>query len=233
MKKIEVFATMLGTAVLFTQAIAAPVVHHNEAAFRAAGGATTTYGFETNGVVEGVDLASPVPASDLDNNFRLDYTNLNAFQIIDSAADPGVVDGTHSLFTHSQFAAGISNYQITFSNFGGSNESITAFGLTITDFASNLSANDPPVSITYDTGGLSGTLLSIAGGQAEYTQNFIGLTVDPVDAFASITLTLNDNLSGFQSFDEVIYSRTQIPEPGSLALLGLGLAGLSVLRRRR
>lgn len=224
-------AMIVGGVSLSTSTSAATVVYNDKAAFQAAAGATTTYGFETHGVVEGDDLLSPVPASQLDNNFDLAHTNLNAISIEDNAAAPGVVDGTHYLFTHSVAPPFASDYTLTFSNFSGSNNEITAFGLTITDFASFLTEEDGPVTITYDTGTMTGTLLSILGGQPPFTQNFVGLTVDSVDAFTSITLTMNDNLSGFQDFDEVIYSQaTSVPVPESdtsmLAFLGLGLGAI-------
>lgn len=83
------------------------------------------------------------------------------------------------------------------------------------------------VTISYDTGSLAGVLLSVVGGQPDFTQNFVGLLVDPAEAFTSITIVLNDNLSGFQDFDEVIFSQpAAVPEPGTLALLGIGIAAL-------
>ena len=83
------------------------------------------------------------------------------------------------------------------------------------------------MTIAYDTGGLTGTLFSIIGPQPDYTQNFVGLTVDGADAFTSITLTLNDINSGFQYFDEVIYSQVApIPEPSTIVLFGVGFLGI-------
>lgn len=208
---------------------AAATVFNDEAAFRAASGPVTTYGFEIHTLAESTNLASPLLAVQLDNSFGLAYSGLNAFQIVDNAADPNVVDGTHFLFTHSSAAA--PNYSLTFSNFGGINAAVTAFGLTVVDFASNI---QEAVTITFDTGVLAGTLLSVVGGQDDFTQNFIGLTVNPGEAFGSITLTLNDTSSGFQSFDRVLFSAqpAAIPEPATLLLIGLGGLLMAWLRAR-
>jgi hypothetical protein len=232
MKHFHSIAAIIVIATIGTPAAAAPITYNDKAIFLGAAGSSTIYGFEAHNLGEGVELVSPLSAGNLDNNFDLAVTNLNSLKIINNVADPGVVDGTHSLFTHS-YAPPVPNYTLTFANFGGASAGITAFGLTITDFASGLTANDPAVSITYQAGGLSGTLLNVLMGQADYTQNFIGLTVDPVDAFSSITLTFTDNQSGMQWFDEVIYSQeAQVPEPGTLALTGLAALALGWARRR-
>ncbi len=232
MKRLPAIALIAGMSAIAASVAAAPVVYNNEAAFRAAAGLATTYGFENHGVVEGAELAfsSPLSAAQLDGNFDLAYANFNGFQIVDNAAATGVADGSHYLFTHSSGAA--SDYSLVFSNFGGANASVTAFGFTITDFASNINDNNP-VTIAYSAGGPAGILLSILGGQPDFTQNFVGLTVDAVDAFSSISITLNDNLSGFQDFDEVIYSQVAaIPEPGTFALVLLAVAALAWQRRK-
>jgi hypothetical protein len=226
-KRILASLVVLGSMWGAQSAQSAAIVFNDEAAFRAAAGAVTTYSFETHGVVESTHLASPVSAVQLDNSFNIGYTGLNLFEIVDAAADPGAVDGTHFLFTHSQATS--PTYSLTFSNFGSVNALVTAFGLTVVDFASNI---QNPTEITYDTGALSGTLLSVPGGQPDFTQNFVGLIVDPSEAFNSITLVLNDVNSGFQSFDEVIFSRAAaIPNPSTLLLLCLGGLALALQRR--
>lgn len=201
---------------------------NDEQAFRTAAGLATEYGFEVNGLSENVnDLPpSPVPASDFDNHFDIAYTNLNGFNVANSPGSTCNADGVKSLFTHSVGAA--NDYTLTFSNFANSGQAITAFGLTVCDFASNISE---PVEITYDTGTRSGTLLMVPSGQPDFSLNFVGIVVKPDDAFTSITLTLDDNMSGFQNFDEVIY--TPLPEPGFLLSLAAGVAGVAALARLR
>jgi hypothetical protein len=183
-------------------ALSEPVVYNDEAAFRTAAGTVSTYGFEVHGLVEGTDYSgsSPILATDLNGHFDLAFTGLNWFEIVDDAADPGVADGTHTVFTHSVYPG--DNYTLTFSNFAGADESVRAFGITITDFASSIT---DPATITYDTGAFTGTLLYVPGGQPDYTQNFVGIVADASEAFTSITLTMDDTLSGMQYFDEAIY----------------------------
>jgi len=197
----------------------------DELAFRAEAGVVTTYGFEVNGLSENVnDLPpSPVPASDFDGHFDIAYTNLNGFNVANSPGSSCNTDGVKSLFSHSVVA---SDYTLTFSNFGNAGQAITAFGLTVCDFASNISV---PAEITYDTGTRSGTLLAVPNGQPDFSLNFMGLVVKPSDAFTSITLTFDDNLSGFQNFDEVIYA----PEPSFLGGIAAAMGFLGLLARRR
>jgi hypothetical protein len=95
------------------------------------------------------------------------------------------------------------DYSLTFSNFGGADRRITDFGLSVCDFANGLSE---PARITYNTGTESGTLLPVPSGQPPYTSNFVGVVVCPEAAFDTITLTFDDNASGMQWLDEVIYS---------------------------
>lgn len=200
-------AMVLAILAVGTAALAVPVVYNDEAAFRAAAGTVTTYGFETHGLVEDTDYSgsSPILASDLDGHFDLAFTGLNLFEIFENASDPGVADGTHTVFTHSIYPG--TDYTLTFSNFAGAGEAARAFGITITDFASGITE---PATITYDTGDFSGTLLYVPGGQPDYTQNFVGIIADAAESFMSITLTMDDTLSGFQYFDEAIYKLVSV-----------------------
>ncbi|MBN2170606.1 MAG: hypothetical protein JW819_04695 [Candidatus Krumholzibacteriota bacterium] len=195
-------ALVVAILAISAAALSAPVVYNDEAAFRTAAGTVTTYGFETHGLVEGTDYSgsSPILAGDLSGHFDLAFTGLNLFEIIEDAGGPGVADGTRTVFTHSIYPG--TSYTLTFSNFAGAGESVRMFGITIIDFASNIT---DPATITYDTGTSSGTLLYVPGGQPDYTQNFVGIIADASEAFTSITLTMDDTLSGFQYFDEAIY----------------------------
>jgi len=171
--------------------------------FRDAADSWTRYGFRYHDLSGDLsDLpASPVDASDFDDHFDIGYSNLDAFNVLEESDGPCTLGGSRSLFTHSVGSA--DNYTLTFSNFEGRDSPVTAFGVTVCDFASHMST---PASITFDTGTSSGTLLTVPGGQPSYTQNFVGIVVDPEDAFTSITLTFDDNESGSQRFDIVHYT---------------------------
>ncbi len=81
-------------------------------------------------------------------------------------------------------------------------------------------------SATWNGSVIAGSALSdiAKSGYVEYTFNVL--------ATGSDILAFNErNDSGFLSLDDV--SLTAVPEPGTLALLGVGLAGFGAFRRRR
>lgn len=114
-----------------------------------------------------------------------------------------------------------------------------AFGSTITNFSIDVTSwINNAVFHAYDLNGIeliSTTITSIAGGYS-----------DP-GSYQTISFSSNNGVSGFRidsvnggiegntSIDNVVVNadRNQVPEPASLALVGLGLAGLLGARRKR
>lgn len=101
-----------------------------------------------------------------------------------------------------------------------------AFDSAITAFGANWAgiSDSRTTSIVID--GVATPIPNLNGG-------FWGLTSDT--PFTSLLLRLTAGAADGFGIDDVVYTSgaSTVPEPGTLALLGLGLAGLAVARKRR
>ena len=99
---------------------------------------------------------------------------------------------------------------------------ITAFGFDVNELNSG----------TIDYSDSSGNLLSGAVTPNGSGSTFFGAISDT--AFTSFSLTVTGGSSGqIWGLDALDFGGDSIPEPGTLALFGLGLAGLGFARRRK
>ncbi|TQV69752.1 PEP-CTERM sorting domain-containing protein [Denitrobaculum tricleocarpae] len=109
---------------------------------------------------------------------------------------------------------------------------MNAFGIDIADFGSfKFFSNTLRVSIDGDE--FFDVFKNFRG--ADGNELFLGL-FDEDSSFTSVTFAATTRLPDFIGFDRLQYGlieATPVSEPATLALFGLGLAGLGVLRRRK
>lgn len=111
----------------------------------------------------------------------------------------------------------------------------------VTSFSSNLPSDHTPIYFVYNKGDVTfGQHLSPSGGYAIYSPEDDLAGVFEVSTTGSVTgssqlayATIFSNEYISSSFGVTEVSTTYVPEPASIAVLGMGLIGLAVVLRRR
>ena len=80
--------------------------------------------------------------------------------------------------------------------------------------------------------GLLGTI-SIVANMNDRNDQFLGFISNELVTSVTHRYGTGANVSLFHAIDDVMFNTSQVPEPGTLAILGFGLVGLGYARRRK
>lgn len=118
---------------------------------------------------------------------------------------------------------------------GGANAPVDiAFGTAIRGVGFQINPNFSDTDTTVNVYGagdvLFGSFMLVTANRSEISADFIGFTSDAVD-IVRITIDQPDEHDFAINQLSLVTAQSSVPEPGSLALLGLAIAGLATRRR--
>jgi hypothetical protein len=190
--------------------------------------ATQTFGFLSNTIgVGGIVGISTLTLNSATNDGYVSPGDIVAGLSISTTPAAGIV-----LAGPDFYGSGVANYSV-FLNYPNAadgldftlDSGVTAFSLGVLSYSV---PSDVTVSI-YDTASLLLGSFTVSSAPSSGVGEFFGVTTDGSDTIGAVVLSPSGG--SFTGVDQIQFGQTAAPEPGSLLMLALGLAGLGCMVR--
>jgi hypothetical protein len=144
----------------------------------------------------------------------------------------GLIDATHPYTVNFDLTKSPTNYRTSIDSIAAANLSFN-FSDTGPDNANNTNNESFTIAIGSDLLASSGGVINVPNNGSSYGPFSIsGVSLSNLNTTGTLSLLISANSGSFNFVSSTLNADVHVPEPLSVALLGIGLAGIGASRRK-